>query len=332
MLNLEARFYSDPSTYAAERDKIFRRSWQLLGPESWVADSGAYLAADIAGMSVFIMRGADGVLRGFQNVCRHRGSRLLEAGAGKCATVSCPYHGWQYNDRGELVATPWFGERSPFDMQQWALAAIAVKAWRGLVFAAIAPEVSWDEQLGELPKEIDMPIETFTATAAARFTANINWKVYIDQFNEFYHTPSVHLPDKDLGLDQYTAEPRPGMMLMMAPANTAYYGGRWLWGWPNWTLSLFAGGMKTSRINPISTEQVEVHFHYYFADTSDAAASARQRVIDATSRIFSEDARACERVQASYSSGQYRPGPLHPRLEKSVSHFQIRVRNTLAGV
>jgi choline monooxygenase len=75
---------------------------------------------------------------------------------------------------------------------------------------------------------------------------------------------------------------------------------------------------------------MEIHFHYYFDDMSLEAESNRRRVIDATSRIFRQDAHACERVQAGLASGQYRAGPLHPRLERAVACFQRRVRDTLA--
>ena len=331
-LNLDGSYYGDPAIYAAEREAIFRRSWQLLGAESALAASGSYLAADLAGSGIFVIRGADGTLRGFQNVCRHRGSWLLEPGTGQCATIRCPFHRWEYNDCGQLIDTPWFDEPTPFDLQQWPLAPIAVQAWRGLIFVAIAPDTSLSEQLGDLPGELqDTPLESFTLVAGETLSANLNWKTYLDQFVEYYHTPSVHVPDKRVGIENYTAIPLRGMMRMDSPPGASFFGGRWLWAWPNWTLSVFPGGMKTSRVNPVSAERIDVHFQYFFSDLGAASEATRARVINATSSIFAEDIRACERAQANYSSGDYRPGPLHERHERAVAYFQRRVREALAN-
>lgn len=331
-LNLQSKYYVDPNVHAAERDRIFRRSWQLIGPASAMPEAGSYVATDIAGLGVFVIHGADGELRAFQNVCRHRGSRLLEPGTGRCSAVRCPYHRWEYNDRGTLIDTPWFGQATPFELEKWPLEQIALERWRGLVFVAFAPEVSLSEQLGDLPDEVrDAPLESFIAAGGETLSADLNWKTYLDQFVEYYHTPSVHVPDKRIGIEGYTAEPGRGMMRMLAPPGSSFFGGKWLWAWPNWTLSLLPGGMKTSRVNPIGPQRIDVHFHYFFADVSEQTAPTRARVIEATSSIFAEDVRACARAQVNYASGLYVPGPFHPQHEKAVAYFHDRVRQALSA-
>ncbi len=102
MLNLDPSLYVDPSVFVRERNEIFAKTWQLLGPVSQVAERGEYVAADIAGIKVFAIRGRDGELRAFRNVCRHRGAQLLEEGTGRCATIRCPYHQWVFADDGRL--------------------------------------------------------------------------------------------------------------------------------------------------------------------------------------------------------------------------------------
>jgi len=134
-----------------------------------------------------------------------------------------------------------------------------------------------------------------------------------------------------VGIENYTAVPLRGMMRMVSPPGASFFGGRWLWAWPNWTLSLFPGGMKTSRVNPVSVDRIDVHFQYFFSDLSEAAEPTRRRVIDATSSIFAEDVRACSRAQANYSNGSYRAGPLHERHEQAVAYFQSRVRDALGN-
>ena len=103
----------------AERKAIFWRTWQVLGPFSAVAEAGSYLTVDIAGQGVIAIRGRDGVLRGFKNVCRHRGAQLLPEGRGKCGLIVCPYHKWSYSDTGRLVQAPWFGNDPSIIPEDW---------------------------------------------------------------------------------------------------------------------------------------------------------------------------------------------------------------------
>ena len=89
LTNLDPRFYVDPNIFEGERQNIFRRHWQMLGPASKLKEPGDYLAVDVAGWKLFALRGRDGIARGFHNVCRHRGARLLAEGAGRCSRVNC---------------------------------------------------------------------------------------------------------------------------------------------------------------------------------------------------------------------------------------------------
>jgi choline monooxygenase len=330
VLSLEAAFYADPQIHAREREKIFFRSWQFVAAAKSLAAPGDYRSLRIIDRGVFVIRGRDGALRGFHDVCRHRGSRLFDADSGNCDAIRCRYHGWTYDDRGALIDTPWFLETSPFELSRWPLDTVSVEEWRGLVFVSISPEQSLAEQLGDLPATLaDTPLESFCEVSSETIRAPLNWKIYLDQFNEYYHVPSVHRPTQGLGLERYTALPAHNMACMLAPPGSAFYGGKWLWGWPNWTLSVFAGGMKVGRINPVAPDSIDVQFHYFFADTGDG--EAQRRVIDATREIFDEDVRACVRVQANHNSGAYRPGPLHPRHEQATAYFQARVRTALTA-
>jgi choline monooxygenase len=107
------------------------------------------------------------------------------------------------------------------------------------------------------------------------------------------------------------------------------YGGKWLWMWPNWTLSIFPGGMNTSRINPVAVGSTDVTYDFYFADLSAQSEASRRRAIDTTCDIVREDFGICEHTQMNYASGGYTPGPLSPRHESSVGYFQGLVRKAL---
>src|SRR6266700_3756661 len=121
MKNLEPRHYVDPVLYERERQSIFRRHWQMVGPVARLKKPGDYLAVDVAGWKLFALRGQGGVLRGFHNVCRHRGARLLADGAGQCRILRCPYHNWVYDQQGSLIKAPWFGEEPEFKLADWPL-------------------------------------------------------------------------------------------------------------------------------------------------------------------------------------------------------------------
>jgi choline monooxygenase len=331
ILNLEPHLYCDPAVMAREQRAIFLPHWQLIGSEADLDAPGAYTTIRMAGLDVFIIRGTDGKLRGFRNACAHRGAKLLDRSEGQCLQVHCPYHGWQYDTLGRLEATPWFGEPTPFDLASLKLQQISVDSWRGLLFAAIAPHTPLVEQLGDFPEAIaDAPIESYRSKVKAVLSAPVNWKVYLDQFVENYHVPLVHAPDRSVHIENYTVMSRRSIVILAAPSQGMFFGGRWIWGWPNWTLSLFSGGMKTSRLEPTSPTSFTIYFEFHFKDSSEEGAAIRKRVVDATTDIFADDVRASQLVQTNYSEANYRPGPLHPVLENGVAYFQSRVRAALS--
>jgi choline monooxygenase len=326
--NLAPRYYAEAGIYRDERQAIFRRHWHMLGPVAQVAEPGQYLALELANWKLFILHGNDGTLRAFHNVCRHRGARLLEEGNGRCEMLRCPYHLWVYGHDGQLRNTPWFGEDAGFRLADWPLEPIALDTWRGLLFVAIAPETSLIEQLGDLPEEVaEYPIESFHSVASERFVMQSNWKTYTDNFVEGYHVPGIHPAFiKVIQFDKFETVARKGMVRMTAPQKGgSIYGGKWLWAWPSWTLSIFPGGMNTSRINPLAVDATELVYHFYFADTSAATEATRRDTIATNCGIVREDFGICEHTQRNYASGAYRPGPLSPRHEQSVAYFQRKV-------
>jgi choline monooxygenase len=331
--NLAPGYYVDPEIYRGEREAIFARHWHMVGPVAEVAESGQYVAVEIANWKLFVLRGQDGVLRAFHNVCRHRGARLLEEGAGRCQTLRCPYHLWVYDHEGRLRGAPWFGDDPGFRLDDWPLQPVSVDTWRGLLFIAIAPATSLIEQLGDLPEEVaEFPIESFAAVAGERFVMSANWKTYTDNFVEGYHVPGIHPAfSKVIQFDKFETVARRGLVRMTAPQRSgSIYGGKWLWMWPSWTLSVFPGGMNTSRINPTAAGQTELVYHFYFADTSEASAAARAQTIATNCNIVREDFGICEHTQRNYASGAYIPGPLSPRHEQSVAYFQRKVLEALS--
>ncbi len=327
MENMPASRYTNNCIFEQEKRTLFRRHWQLFCHSAQLKDHGDYVSGDIAGMAVMAIRGSDGELRAFLNVCRHRGARLLEPGAGNCDTLRCPYHNWLYRTTGELKHAPWFGEDESFLIEDWPLEAIKIEVWRNLVFIAIEPDISLFDQLGATIDELtDVPMEDYNLVETKELVFDANWKIYTDNFVEGYHIPGIH-PEffKAIDFSKFETTAVDGLIRMTAPPRgDLFYQGRWLWMWPNWTLSLFDGGMNTSRINPLSAGKTQLIYRFYFSDISAAGKAERQRTIDANIAVIEEDFSICLATHQNYQSGLYNPGPLSPRHERGVAYFQKR--------
>ena len=332
MQNMPACHYTDAPVFALEQHGLFRQHWQLFCHASQLQNTGDYVSADIAGQSILAIVGDDGQQRAFLNVCRHRGARLLEAGTGNCDTIRCPYHNWLYNTDGKLKHAPWFGEDESFNSADWPLEGVSIEVWRNLVFVAIDPVTTLTKQLASCIDELnDVPMETYQLAATRELVFDANWKIYTDNFVEGYHIPGIH-PEffRAIDFNKFSTEALDGMVKMTAPPRgDLFYQGRWLWMWPNWTLSLFDGGMNTSRINPVAGNRTQLIYRFYFADTSESSAAKRQETIDANIAVIEEDFAICLATHANYEAGLYSPGPLSPRHEKGVAYFQQRYLDSM---
>ncbi len=334
-LNMSGFEYSSPDWFHKEKSSIFRTSWQLMGGANKLCRNGDFIATNIAGIPIFIIRGQDGKLRAFINVCPHRGSPLFKEEAGNCSEIVCPYHAAKFGDDGNFeMAGDWFGQPVPPELAAMQLDEISVEEWNGLAFVAIAPVEELLDQLGDAVSQVgSTPISDYTHTESRHLVIDANWKCYFDQYNEIWHTPQIHPSDKNIGILDYAAEAMNGLIRMTTGseegAEGAYYGGKWLQCWPNWTLVLFEGGMKTVRINPLSATKFEAFHNFWFDDAQAGAPDLCRKAVDATIDIFLQDATLCESVMPSYISGAYRPGPMHATLEAALIENQRRIRNAV---
>ena len=330
-LTLPAEWYHQADIFERERQFVFAREWQFIGPSSALANPGDYIATEITGWRVFVIKDRDGELRGFHNLCRHRAGHFLDDGQGHCDVLRCKYHGWVYDTKGQLRATPAFGEANWFDKKDYPLKPIKVATWRGLVFVNLdldsAPLEKW---LGDLPSLTEpYPMEDFTCLKEVQFDISCNWKTYTDNFVEGYHIPSIHA-GLNAAIDFAAFETTYGdnVVIMKAPQRTnSIYGGIWLRAYPNMTLSVYPNGMNTSRILPIDPKRAKLIYHFYFPDGSEAA--ARQRTIETNCQIVREDFGICEVAQRNLEAGAFSQGPLSPKQEAGVGYFHDRLRTSL---
>ncbi|MBT5414898.1 MAG: aromatic ring-hydroxylating dioxygenase subunit alpha [Rhodospirillaceae bacterium] len=185
--------YTSEDWYRAEVERIFMRSWIFLGRVQRVPEAGDYLALDYAGVPLLILRGRDGVLRAFANSCRHRGAKLLE-GEGNCRGIACPYHGWAYGLDGSLRGAPGMERSAGFDKAEHGLKPVRLETWGGFMFVCMDPEASdlatW---LGDLSERLGpYDFEDMVPTYRVEYDLACNWKIMVENFLEYYHTPYVH--------------------------------------------------------------------------------------------------------------------------------------------
>jgi phenylpropionate dioxygenase-like ring-hydroxylating dioxygenase large terminal subunit len=192
-----------PEFFALEQKAIFKKTWLNVGRVEQIPRTGNYFTKELvcADTSVIIVRDKEGLVRGFHNICRHRGNKLVwndyprEETSGTCRQFTCKYHGWRYDLDGSLNFVQQESEFFDLDKDDFGLAAVQTEVWQGFIFVNLDPEntTSVKEYLGELGAGIEgYPFGEMTEVYKYRATVGANWKLFIDAFAEFYHAPVLH--------------------------------------------------------------------------------------------------------------------------------------------
>jgi len=318
--------YVGEDALRADQLTVLRRCWQFIGHEAALAAPGDYVADLVGGAPVVVVRGAEGALAGFHNVCRHRAGALVADGAGNCGEAfTCRYHGWRYALDGRLRSATDFGAAPSFDPRQHGLFPIRAEAWRGLVFVNLDPAAP--------------PLSALTAPLAAawggagpgqrpaerrRHRIGCNWKTYVENYLEGYHLPMVHPEfDADVVVADYRVEIEGEVAFHYAPARDAsVYGGLWAWLWPNLGLNVYRHGFMVERIVPLGPQETELDCFYVFDPDRSADLAAMFAMSD---RVIAQDKQVCEEVARNLAAGVYRGGVLSPKHEQAVAWFQARL-------
>lgn len=193
---LPSRFYTDPGVHAVEIDRIFKRSWIAVGHLCDLVETGSYLTEYIAGQPVLAIRGQDGTLRAFFNVCQHRGHELLRGTGRIRGGITCPYHAWSYGHNGALLAARLTDDVPGFDKRDFSLKPLPLTVAAGLVFVNLDPdaepfEVGYAGFDGTVLWQLD-DIANYGRVASYHYDIAANWKVVVDNFSEGYHIPVAH--------------------------------------------------------------------------------------------------------------------------------------------
>ncbi len=183
--------------YEKEKEAIFRRCWLWAGRVEQIPEPGDFFVKEVPTFEakVLVVRGKDGAIRAFQNVCQHRGNHLELREAGRCRVFTCPFHGWSYNLEGELAGVPDADAFYDLDRAALALPKLAVDVWEGFLFVHFdpAPPETLAQFLGEQGESLaGYPYDAGEAVFAYRGTIGTNWKCMVDSFTEAYHVPVLH--------------------------------------------------------------------------------------------------------------------------------------------
>jgi choline monooxygenase len=339
-------WYTDATVLRLEQDRLFGRSWQYAARLDQVAEPGQLTTAWAGLLPVVLARARDGELRGFVNVCRHRGHVLLDGDARR-ESIQCPYHAWTYSLDGSLRSAPRADREPGFDRDALGLVPISVDAYGPFVFVnpAADPEPLADA-LGPLPGMlaeggIDLDALTFHKRAEADEYA-CNWKVCVENFLECYHCAVAH-PSLSKAIDvtpeAYGLEIRGRLSTQIGPPRSGGGGvydatgeverGQFHFLFPATVVNVMPGrpNLSIGPVVPRGPERTYRFLDYFVAPDVDEWWLADYLALD--DAVGAEDRVLVENVQRGIAGGGLPAGVLMPESEQLIAHFQSLVVEAL---
>jgi phenylpropionate dioxygenase-like ring-hydroxylating dioxygenase large terminal subunit len=354
--SLPAWLYNDPEYFEVEAARVMRPSWQIVCHLSDVPDAGSYHTLEFLGESVMVVRGEGGQVRAFSNVCRHRGSRILDGASGCVRKLTCPYHAWSYELDGRLTGVP-FAETYPaLDKAEMGLKAIELEVWRGFIFARLeggGPSVA--EMMAPYDAEV-APYRFEELKALGRVTLRprpVNWKNVADNYSDGLHIRVAHpgltrlfgrsygveargWVDKMWGFLRERPSENLSERLYQAHLPRAAHlpdeaQGQWLYFklWPNVAFDIYPDQIDFMQFIPVSpTKTLIREIAYAIPDDRREMRAARYLNWRINRQVNAEDTVLIERVQQGMASPNFEAGPLS-ETEVCLRGFAARLRNLI---
>ncbi|HET9287027.1 MAG TPA: aromatic ring-hydroxylating dioxygenase subunit alpha [Gaiella sp.] len=345
---LPYEWYSDPAVLRLEQERIFARSWQYAARFDQVAEPGQLTTAYAGTLPVVLARARDGQLRGFVNVCRHRGNLLCEGDARR-ETIQCPYHAWTYDLDGALRHAPRADREPGFDASSLGLVPVAVDAWGPFVF--VNPDTEAEPlagYLGELPRLLaadGLDVDELRFHARAESDEYVcNWKVCVENFLECYHCAVAHptlAKALNVSPEAYGLEARGRLASQFGvtrnggggvyDASGQVEGAQFHLLFPGTVVNVMPGppNLSIGPVVPRGPERTYRFLDYFVAPDVDEGWTADYLALD--EQVGAEDRRLVESVQRGIASGGLEAGTLLPESEKLIAHFQALVLEALAA-
>jgi choline monooxygenase len=338
---LPAPLYHDDNVFASERERIFARTWQVVGHYSQVSKPGDFFTTELIGEPLLIVRGSDGRLRGFYNVCRHRAGPPAQ-GCGSRKLFRCGYHGWTYDLDGSLISATEIEGVEGFRPEDFALVPVRTEEWFNLIFVNLdAHARPLRESLGELPQQAEkFDFQNMKLFERRTYDMKCNWKTYVDNYLEGYHLPTVHPGlNRELDFNAYVVEPHAGRgagyVRQFSPIRGAQPGDAtprryqetreglttdYFWIFPNWMLNCYPDNVSLNVVLPLEPERSLAIFEWYLRE-EDHSSPAAKASVEFSDQIQMEDVGICEVVQKNLHSRSYSRGRFSVTQEKGVHAF-----------
>src|SRR5437868_10561573 len=343
---IPAPWYVDPRIAELETQTVFSKAWQMIGRIDQVEKAGQFVSAFVAGEPVVAVRGNDGVLRAFYNVCRHHAAKVVTKPCGSASILHCPYHGWNYGLDGSLKGMPEFDGVKNFERQENCLVPVKAEIWEAFVFVTLDPKAqSLHDFLGGLVKRCaPLGLAKLQYFDTRVYDIRCNWKVYVDNYLDGgYHVPHLHKGFSSvLDYNAYTIENEDRYCLQSSPmvssdedaatgatrkGDRAWY----FWQYPNLMINCYEGYMDTNYVIPIDADHCSVIFDFYFSDVSEVRREYNTQSVNVGNRVQDEDLGICEDVQRGLKSRAYRAGRLSVRREAGEQLFHRLLAADLKG-
>jgi len=352
-VSLPGWLYHDAEFLEAEKRAFLRAAPQVVCHESEIAEPGEWRSMEYLGESVIVIRGDDGEARAFANVCRHRGSRLVD-GTGGCARVlTCPYHAWSYARDGRLVGVPHRTDYPGLRTEELGLVPVALERWHGFLFVTLEPGApSVAEMMAPYEDEV-APYRFEDLRVLGRVTLRprgLNWKTIADNYSDHLHIPVGHPGLTRLFARNYRIEAQDHVDRMEGdlvedvsdnPSERAYqnvlpeaehlptsHRRKWLYYklFPNVAFDIYPDQVDFMQFLPVSgTETVIREISYALPDDRREMRAARYLNWRINRRVNLEDTELITRVQLGMHSASYAPGPLG-KSEVCLRSFSRKLR------
>jgi Rieske 2Fe-2S family protein len=336
---LPQRYFISPEIFAEEQVRIFSKQWVLVGHQSQIDGVGDYFVQEVAGESLIMVRDRERTIRGFYNVCRHRGTRLCEEKMGRSSAIQCPYHAWTYGLDGGLIGAPHMDEAEGFDKADYSLHAVKLAIWEGFIFVNFADAPTpLEKAFAPLAGKFShWNLPTLRSAKRIEYDVHANWKLIFENYSECYHCPGVHpalqkltpydLAENDLCEGPFLGGFMPinkGKSLTMSGnacalpvgdikaedhARIFYYSI-----FPNMLLSMHPEYVMLHQLWPQSPERTLILCDWYFhPEAFDRSDFHPNDAIDFWDMTNKQDWHVCELSQQGIASHAYQPGPYSPR-------------------
>ncbi|MDB5457081.1 MAG: Rieske (2Fe-2S) domain protein [Caulobacter sp.] len=345
--------YGSERFFRAERDKVLRPSWQIVCHLNDVPRAGDFHTFDFLGESLVVVRGKDGAVRAFANVCRHRAARLVDGPSGHCGRIVCPYHAWTYDLEGRLIGVPHRDTYPALEMDRQRLPPVALEIFHGFIFARLegdGPSVA--EMMAPYAAEI-APYRFEELQPIGRVTLRpraVNWKNISDNYSDGLHIPVAHpgltrlfgrgygveaqpWVDKMWGqlIEEPSANPSERMYQQVLPDVPHLPDDRKrLWTyfklWPNQAFDIYPDQVDFMQFIPVSATQTLIReIAYALPDTRREMTAARYLNWRINRQVNAEDTALVARVQQGMASRSFTAGPL-AETEVSLRSFGRKLR------